>query len=267
MRIAYRVLYAMVMVILFLFTLNYAQELMTSLYFENQGADVLAKDDVDYSFFYGSVPDYYLDDPQYAVNQNGYEFSIYEIAKLEETSGSEMFQPFYYIVVHSKENEMNGLYSISIKTNQINPQNEQYITYDLNLFQFRKLNLFVGVNENQSVYVNPSLFTEYQVTSITLLEGDHILSVIDTTTHAFNTRIDVELNEFYQSENRMPSETDLVDKQIYPNYTHVMEDYNYVFTLAMIIYVVILVVTTYLIFFFKRHRNHHRLSSGQKNDI
>src|SRR5690554_4823234 len=97
MKIVGRIVYAIVMVIFFLFTFNYAQELMTSLYFEDKGVPILEEETIDYTFFYGSVPDYYAVEPVFSIDQEGYEFRIFEIATTEEIVGGYQFQPSYYI--------------------------------------------------------------------------------------------------------------------------------------------------------------------------
>lgn len=254
MKIVGRILYAIVMVIFFLFTLNYSQELMTSLYFEDLGMPILEKEEVDYTFFYGSVPDFYLDEVVYTKESNGYELNIFEIAQVEEPSENQVFKPYYYIAIHSKEHLMEGTYTLEAISSVIDLQTNQYVTYIIDVVQFRQLNLFIGVSDLQTVYIDPILFTELPIEEIMLKKQDEILVSFNTSALNFDTTIDLKLNQFYQEENRMPSGEDMANQGVYPYHTHVMEDYSHVFIIAMVSYFIVLAVSTYFTFFFKPQR-------------
>lgn len=254
MKIVARVVYALVMVIFFLFTLNYAQELMTSLYFEDHGVPILEDETVDYTFFYGSVPDYYKEEPMLSIDQNDYEFRIFEIAKLEQVNGQYSFDPFLYVTLHSKVHIMDNGYKLIIRSQEIDIDTGKQKEVSYNLVQFRQLNLYVGVNDLGEIYLTPSFIVEHDIEEIEIVKENNVILTIDLTTHDFATSIDLSLNQFYETENKLPENNDLSSEGIFQYHTHVMSDYVHVFVIAMVIYFVLLVIATYFTFFFKPYR-------------
>lgn len=266
MKIVGRVVYSLVMVIFFLFTFNYAQDLMTSLYFEDRGIPILEADEVDYTFFYGSVPNYYKDEPMLSIDQNDYELRIFEIAKLEQSNSNYSFDPFLYITFHSKVHIMDGEYKLIVRSSEIDTHTDKQKELSFNLVRFRQLNLFVGVNELGEIYLNPEFFIEHSIKEIEIVKENIVLLTIDLLTHDFSTSIEVALHQFYETENKLPVNDDMIDEGIFPYHTHVMSDYVYVFVIAMVIYFVLLVIATYFTFFFKPYRRSRKTDVIRKID-
>lgn len=254
MKIVGRIVYALVMVIFFLFTFNYAQDLMTSLYFEDNGTPLLEEDVVDYTFFYGSVPDYYATNPILSIDHDGYELRIFEVAKLVQLDADYTFEPYYYMTVHSKTHDMNGPYQYVVRTSEMDVQTNKNMEKVYSLVRFRQLNLFVGVNDLGEIYINPQFFLDNDIIEIEVKEDNQTVLKLDVSTIAFETHIDQSLDLFYENEGRLPVNDDLTDEGIFQHYSHVMKDYVHVFVIAMVIYFVLLVVATYFTYFFKPRR-------------
>ena len=254
MKIVGRIFYALVMVIFFLFTFNYAQELMTSLYFEDHGIPILEEDEVDYTFFYGSVPDYYKDEPVLSIDQNDYELRIFEIAKLVQSNSNYTFDPFFYITFHSKVHIMDGEYKLIVRSSEIDTQIDKQKEFSFNLVRFIQLNLYVWVNELGEIYLNPEFFIEHDIEEIEIIKGNIVILSIDLLTHGFSTSIDLALHNFYETENKIPVDDDMIDEGIFPHHTHVMSEYVYVIVISMDIYFVLVIIATYFTYLFKPYR-------------
>lgn len=267
MKIAGRILYALVMVIFFLFTFDYAQRFMESKYFEDKGIPILEEDDVDYTFFYGSVPNYYATDYQYSVAMLGYEFNIFEVAQTKKvTQGNYTFTPYYYITIHTKEHVMQGRYELIVTSSATDIDTEENIRTSFQITQFRQLNLFVAVNDQANIYIDPSFFLEHEIINITLKKGDEVLFTHNPSPHIFTTSIDQKLTAIYEVKNRLPIDEDLNTEGIYAYHTHVMDDYMHIFIIAMVVYFALLGIATYFTFFFKPSRKVKKTDVIQKID-
>lgn len=254
MKIVGRIVYALVMVIFFLFTFNYAQDIMTSLYFEDNGSPLLEEEVVDYTFFYGSVPDYYATNPILSVDQGGYELRIFEVAKLVQSDANYAFEPYYYVTVHSKIHVMDGVYQYVVRTSEIDVETNKNIEKIYSIVRFRQLNLYVGVNDLAEIYIDPQFFLDNDIIQIEVKQENQTVLMLDVSSIIFDTHIDRSLNIFYENEGRLPVNNDLVDEGIFQYYSHVMNDYVHVFVIAMAVYFVLLVVATYFTYFFKPKR-------------
>lgn len=266
MKIAGRILYALVMVIFFLFTFDYAQRFMEAKYFEDNGIPILEKEDVDYTFFYGSVPNYYATEAQYSANVSSYALNIFEIAQTVQIAQGYTFTPYYYITIHSKTHAMKDNYELVITTSLVDTDTQENIKKIIEITQFRQLNLFVAVNDKANIYIDPTFFVEHEIIEITLKQGDEILFTHTPSPHIFTTSIDQKLTTFYENEKRLPIDDDLKTQGVFPYHRHIMDDYMHVFVIAMIVYFSLLGIATYFTFFFKPARKVKKTDVIQKID-
>ena len=242
MKIFGRVVYALLAVFTFWFVLDYARGSMTIQYFENEGKEAVElSDDV---FFYGSARDYNQRTAIYESENLGYKISIYEIADARITNNNIEVNSYAYIMLKS-DNSMTTPYYLRF-SNGVD-------TLDVEFMKFRTLNIMMALNQEMTefgvakevildkTYTEILLLDEYKNTifteSFSVLESDFI--------------IEGRLTSYYDQNEILPL-TELVDFDIYPAFTHEMDQYMSTLWVSLIVYLVILILSTYIVFFAKK---------------
>jgi hypothetical protein len=242
MKIFGRVVYALLAVFTFWFVLDYARGSMTIQYFENEGREAVElSDDV---FFYGSARDYNQRNAIYETESLGYTISIYEIADARITSNDIIVDTYAYIMLKS-EDVMTSAYYLRF-SNGVD-------MIDVEFMNFRTLNIMMALNQEMTEFgVSKEIILEKEYTEILLL--DEYKNTIFTKTFELNTSdfiIEDRLVSYYNQNNILPL-TELTDFDIYPAFTHEMDQYMSTLWVSLIVYVVILILSTYIVFFAKK---------------
>lgn len=243
MRIFLRVVYALLATFTFLFAVDYARGRMAILYFENEGN--IAINEQDDSFFYGSARDYNQRNALLEVNDQGYRVSFYEIADVKENENGLDIKSYLYIILNS-ENELDQRYYLEFKNGDE--------VLELEFLRFRTINIMMILNPelqefgipielvlNSKNYLEVNLLDQYKniivSTPFTIVESDLIISD--------------KLNDFYNEFDKLPF-NELIEENVYPKFTHDLEDYTYIMRNSLIIYAVVLILSIYVVFFAKR---------------
>jgi len=242
MKVFGRVAYALLAVFAFWFAIDYARGNMTFEYFENEGNEaILLNDD---SFFYGSARDYNQKSALYEVSQSGYTISIYEIADVRLINEQLDIQSYAYIILKS-EQTLGSVYTMQLL------QGTQVI--EVEFLRFRTLNIMMGLNETMTEFgITKELILSEPFEQIRLL--DHERNVIFTQIFELNDSdfiIEPLITTYYQTHDALPL-TELVDQDIYPSFTHTLDDYLFIMRNSVIVYFAVLGVSIYVIFFMKK---------------
>ncbi len=242
MKIFGRIIYALLAVFTFWFVLDYARGSMTIQYFENEGAKAVElSDDI---FFYGSARDYNQRTFLYETNNQGYEISIYEIADVSIINEGLLVDTYIYIMLKSDDIMSTTYYlRFSDGTN----------TIDLEFMKFRTLNIMMALNQDMTEFgVSKEVILENEYTEILLLD-QYKNTIFSDTFELVESDFIIEdkLTSYYDQNEILPL-TELTDFDIYPAFTHEMDDYLSTLWISLIVYLVILILSTYIVFFAKK---------------
>ena len=255
MRIFARILYSVFMVGLFLIVMTFPQEVMGNLYRENVFMEPITNEDSEYPrfyYFYTSIPNFQNDQALFYYENQGFEITAYEVlrAELDEFNTLTMTESIFFIV-YSDTEDLSTLNHLHI----YNEASTEYVDIELN--KFRNLNILYGVNADLNVYVpKEDVLNEFDYNKISLVDDNDIERTNNDLILQEDQFITKEFIEgFYQDNNRLPTVSDisgLTDNHVFPNLTHVADEYSYIFTVSFVGYFVILILSMYFIFFRKR---------------
>jgi hypothetical protein len=243
MRIFLRVVYALLATFTFLFAIDYARGRMAILYFENEGNQAII--DQDDSFFYGSARDYNQRGSLLEVEDQGYRLSFYEIADVKIINNNLDIKSYLYIILNS-ETELNQRYFLEFKNNDE--------VLELEFLRFRTINIMMVLNPELQEFGIPIelVLNSKNYLEINLLDQykNVILTTPLTITNA-DLMISTKINEFYNDNEKLPF-NELIEENIYPKFTHDLDDYTYIMRNSLLIYAAVLIFSIYIVFFAKR---------------
>lgn len=264
MKILGRVLFALLCVILFIFTLNYSEQIRVSKYFEKYGAEALeeAKEDSSaYRFFYGATG-YHKNTPLYEVTNGEYTIYFYEVVTLEQNKKKEIRANTYlYTIVTSKTESLTkkgNQLLLRFKDTSIEVENETYDkSYgDFSVVRFRNLELFVAVNEEIRIHISKVEFVNknFDLVELYFVDDDRNFENLLSEPIAINEEdftIEKTVLEHYK-------DTDILvyTYNIFPKQVHVMKEYDYIFYIALGIVLLLIGIMTYFTYFFRRERKY-----------
>lgn len=258
MRIFGRILYATIAVGFFLLAFTYSRDLMTERYLDEVFEPSLtATDSVypKYYYFYSSIPDYHNSEEIFWIEANGYEIVGYEVAKVSIVNDTEVeVTESIYLIVYSDTEDLSEIDTLYLEDEDTGTQTEIYLQ------RFQTMNLINGVNELGYVYLDKDTFTNTDIDNIILTNYDGDIVVEEEFSADEDDFIIKDYMEsFYDEYDTIPGVDDLLDlanQNIYPNQTHIANDYVQIFYIAMGIYFVVLITATYFIFFRKKKRQY-----------
>lgn len=258
MRIFGRILYATLVVGFFLLAFTYSRDLMTERYLDEVFEPSLTDPNSiypKYYYFYSSIPDYHHSEEIFWIESNGYEIVGYEIAQVSIVNDTYVdVTESIYLIVYSDTEDLSQVDSLYLENQDTG---ESTLIY---LQRFQTMNLINGVNETGYVYLDKDLFLDENIDRITLTDKNENKLVDEPfTANEEDFVIKEYMESFYDENNTLPDIDDFSDMatfNIYPNQTHIADDYVHIFYIAMGIYFVALILATYLIFFRKRKRQY-----------
>lgn len=264
MKILGRVLFALLCVILFIFTLNYSEQIRVSKYFEKYGTEALeeAKDDpTAYRFFYGATG-YHKNAPLYTVTNGEYTIYFYEVVTLEQNKKKEIKTNTYlYTIVTSKTKPLtkqDNQLLLRFKDANIEVENETYDkSYgDFSIVRFRNLELFVAVNEEIRIHISKDEFINKNFNLVELYFVDENRNFENLLSRPIIIKeedftIEEKVLEYYGD-----LDTLVYSHNIFPKQVHVMKEYDYIFYIALGGVLVLIGVMTYFTYFFRRERKY-----------
>lgn len=243
MKIIGRIAYAGFMALLFIFVLDYTKGLMESKYFQKYAEVGLQETVSDYFFFYSSVPDFHHDEPLLSIDQAGVEIRFYEIAKANVTESGLNVEEYVYVLVYGKTADIPADAIIRL---------EGTTTLDIALGRFRTMDLYLGVNDAGSVYLERDLFTNSGYETIGLVSDlSGVLMEAPYSLSGDDFILKDALTEYYLDTQSLPV-LELTYAGIYPYIQHVGTEFAYIFWVGIGIYTVFLVSATFLLFFRKK---------------
>ena len=257
MRVFGRVLYAVLAVGFFLLAFTYSRDLMLSRYIEDVFGESLTDTSSElpkYYYFYSSIPDYHNDEPVIEIIAEGYEIYGYEVAKVSIDNNNELVvNEYIYLLIYSETQDLSVIDYFYLG----NQTNEE--TLEINLLRFKTLYLLNGVNDLGTVYLSKEDIIDGNFDQIYLVDEDDT-NIMNTsfTIDESNFIIKEYMEAFYNENGILPDigdVSDMASNNIYPNQTHVADDYVHIFYIVMGIYFAILIVVTYLIYFKKTKRH------------
>jgi hypothetical protein len=242
MRVLGRIGFALLAVFTFWFAIDYARGAMTIRYFENEGQTAVTEnDDV---FFYGSARDYNQRGALFAIEQEGYTVSFYEIADAKIANNTLTIDSYIYIILRSDEELLETYYlKLTNGTEEL----------ELEFYPFRTLNIRMALNEE---------LNEFGIASSRIIEGEfNQISLLDQYKNTLFTEtfsiletsliLEDELTTYYETYDKLPF-TELEDMNIYPKITHDMGSYIHIMYMSVAVYVVVLILAIYIVFFMKK---------------
>ncbi|MBI9009577.1 MAG: hypothetical protein JEZ05_06050 [Tenericutes bacterium] len=258
MRVFGRMLYSLVAVGFFLLAFTYSRDLMLSKYVEEVFGQSLTDTSSElpkYYYFYSSIPDFHNDQPVIEIVAEGYEIYGYEVAKTSfDNNNNLIVHEYIYLLIYSETEDLSVIDYLYLE----NQTTEA--TIDINLQRFKTLFLLNAVNEEYgNVYIPKDDVMAGNYDRIYLVSSDdqNIMSTAFTIEESDFVIKDY-IESFYDEFTRIPDINDVSDmalNNIYPNQTHVADDYVHIFYIAMGIYFATLIVTTYLVYFKKKKRH------------
>ena len=264
MKILGRVLFALLCVILFIFTLNYSEQIRVSKYFEKYGVEALeqAKEDpTSYRFFYGATG-YHKNVPLYEVANDEYTIYFYEVVTLEQNKAKETRANTYlYTIVTSKTKplakEKNQLL-LRFKDTSVEVENEAYDkSYgDFSVVRFRNLELFVAINEEIKIHISKEEFLNknFDLVELYFVDDDRNFELL------LSKPIEIKEEDFtiaaiVLEHYNNPDEL-VYTYNIFPKQVHVMKEYDYIFYIALVGVLLLIGMMTYFTYFFRRKRKY-----------
>jgi hypothetical protein len=241
MKVVGRILYAMLAVFAFWFTINYAQGRMTFLYFDKYGNEAITYEND--AFFYGSGRDYRSDLVLYEVEDNGYRVAFYEVADVDESSDAiEVTSYINAVITNSTTLEQNYYMTFSNSSEELS----------LQFFQFQGLEIAMLLNENNDAYgVASSVLVNGYDQLVISDEDDNIL--ISTSFEILESQLILEgkLTAYYDTFDELPL-AELTDDHVFPRYTHSTKEFVSVLYIAIAVYIVVLITSFYIVFIFRK---------------
>lgn len=250
MKVVGRILYAISMVIVFWFFVDYTQGIIDARYYEKYGIPPLEQAIPDYSYYYGSVPNYYDNDPIIEIDYINIHIRGYMVATTNIVNNQATVETYVYLLIHRPE------YNFT--------ENEYYLYYlDDDIAQVNRLsyfrsnrNLLIGVNDDLNVYLDTDRLLLLNGKDVEIRDEDGNAIYVFTFNMEDRTKLKDELEAYYLANNKFPT-NELNSIDIYHYRTHAekaLNEFINIFYIAMGIYIVLLVTTTYFVFFFKRKR-------------
>lgn len=245
MKVIGRILYAFAMVVVFWAFIDYARGLMTAKHYEEVGIPPLLLEEPVYDYYYQSVPNYYYDQALIEVDKGDYRVRAYEIAKANHVN-QENFEigTYTYLIIHNQKQTFD-LDAYYLKIND-------EIKLRLAFFRSNR-NILIAVNDSSEVYVDISVLLK-DLSNVTLEDSDG--QVIETLALflKYQPRMADEITTYYEDHDHVLPTTELNSRGYYQNKVHTLEDYMYIFYIALATYVAFLVIATYFVFFFKKRK-------------
>ncbi len=258
MRVFGRFLYALIAVGFFLLAFTYSRDLMLTKYLEDVFGASLTDPESEYPkyyYFYSSIPDFHNDEPIIEIQADGYEIVGYEVAQASINNNNELeIIESIYLIIYSDTEDLSHFDYMYLEDTDTDTKTT------INLQRFKTLYLLNGVNDSGTVYLAKELFASEDIDKICLVDyDDNVLVETEYTYDEDGFAIKEFMETFYDENNRIPDINDLDEMaqyNIYPNQTHVADDYVHIFYIAMGIYFVLLSLSTYLIYFRKKKKRY-----------
>lgn len=226
MRVVYRILFALFMVVLFWFSFNTANNMVTEKYIKERVEPNLRGENPDYLYFYGSIPHYNHRDPLYALETEQYKVRFYELLVTNE-KGTKLDE-YVYVLIHKKDVFVpDQNYRIHIG------EKEEYVYYP----QGQIYDLLVMLNEEQ-VYIPRTVIEQYldQEWKLVDSEDETVFSFTPTLQKPFNLKTMVE--DYVEANSKLPYNK-LNDQNVYlyeqPDYS----PYYLIYSVALSIFGII----------------------------
>ena len=249
MKIVGRILYAMVMVILFWFMFDYAKSSMTNQYVDKYANEALEQNPVDYDFFVSTVPGYRKDHVLFEAENDEYRLTFHEIVTFEITDDDLIINEFVYMVAHRLSGDFESGTKLQITTNQM--IGGEAITFELTMAPFRQIReIYTPVYDDETIYIPKAFITNTNFVSVEIIDKDQNVLLTEELT-PLNFEIRNQLISVYQTENELPEDV-LNNLGILAFKEHTVDEFMDTFWIAMGVYAFILVFGTYFTFFFKK---------------
>lgn len=247
-------MYALIVVIFFLFVVMMTENIRTELYFESYG--VTAVEQKEHDFFYGAAG-YHTKTPLVSIESDEFDVYFYEVVRKTE----DVFQTYVYILIYDHQNQIKLSedieYFLSFKVEN------QEESYDIAIRQFRYLDLFVGAyldNNQMSALLPKSAFFNQ---AFSILE---IISESETSVDILmETAIDMKESDFIIED--IINDYQVSEYQTYGVYEaiiHKTDEFAYVSFLGIGGYLILVAVVTYFVFFFNYRKMFQKFNQHKK---
>lgn len=243
MKIVYRIMYAIFMVVLFWFILQYVSGRVNNKYFNSNVEPDLALENPTYSYFFKTVPTYHNRETLYSLNTDKINVRMYDVVLAQDTA---TIESYVYILIHHKE-------GFNSKDQFILNIGEDYISVMFAQGYINKVLLALD-DESGEVYMDRALVESYLDLEWKLLDLNE--NVILTFTPNFNEEISTkdEVQNFVNQNQKLP-QNELNHKNIFkyelPNYEPYYKDYF----IGIAVYGVILIGSIYIFFVRRKRKN------------
>lgn len=247
MKVLLRILYALVVALLFVFVQNYAHSVAADKYFQEEGLKAFVDSNPDkYRFFYGSTG-YHKKEATYTIKQNDFTIQFFEINKVfKNKEGDVKVEEYYYIMIDHPTFVIPHQFP---QVHYLRFSNDD-ATESFRVVQFKRLPFSVVVNN----------------------EEEGLIDALDLINKGFTK---IELIEYYSEENEIilaESNVEMLEEHltiknvVEDNYNNIdvlnengiftklpieSSEYAYIYYLIMIGYIIIMIIVTYFIFFFR----------------
>ncbi len=264
MKILGRVLFALLCVILFIFSLNYSEQIRVSKYFEKYGVEALeeAKEDpTAYRFFYGATG-YHKNAPLYIITNSEYTIYFYEVVTLEQNKAKEKrVNTYLYTIITSKTKPLtkkNNQLLLRFKDTSVEVENEAYDkSYgDFSVVRFRNLELFVAVNEEIRIHINKDEFINknFDLVELYFVDEERNFDKLLSEPISINEEDFTIAKKVLENYNN--PDTLVYTYNIFPKQIHVMKEFDYIFYITFAGVLILIGIMTYFTYFFKRERKY-----------
>lgn len=247
MKVVYRILFALLMVLLFWFSFNTANNIVTERYIKEHVEPNLRGDNPDYLYFYGSVPHYNHRIPLYSLETEQYNVKFFELI-VADKKGTKLDE-YVYVIFHDKTIfETGENYRILIEG-----EKEQYVFYPQGMI-YDVLVLL----EDEQVYIKRSYIESTLNKEWKLVDGSDNVLVSFTPTLDRPFELKTVIESYVQANGKLPN-NDLNDQNIYlydqPDYS----PYLIVYSVALSIFGVVFALSLFGLYLYDKRKGKRQL--------
>ena len=181
-----------------------------------------------------------------------YEIYGYEVIKTSIDNNNDLVvYEYIYLLVYSETEDLSVIDYLYLE-NQATEDTKQ-----INLQRFKTLYILNAVNDEfANVYIPKADMVDGNYDQIHLVDyEDNTIMNTEFTIDEDDFIIKDYMEAFYSENGKVPdisNVSDMAENNVYPNQTHIADDYVHIFYIAMGIYFATLIVATYLVYFRKK---------------
>lgn len=215
------ILFSVVAISFFLVPVLFSYNMRDKKYFSDKGT--IAYEEKSFNFFYG-VYGYHSKEPILEISNDSFDFRMYEILAVSKENTRNLTE-YVYIMFIPKDN---------LKSNEpkLVFDKEDETSDSAALYQYMNFNLY---NAYDDIFlISKETFIENDYVKMTIKDGEDDLYSDSFKFPEDKFKIKDEVNAFYEEYNKNPG-LELVDKDIYPQTTHVASGYSYIIWLGILV--------------------------------